>query len=461
MERGMKKSVVMCSLFMAVFWGLCSVSNAATVQWSLAAPAEGDWTTGSNWDTGSPPGAADYVWINNGGTVLVNDGDAITVSRLYAGYSSGTNGTIKMSGGTISTGRLYMGYYSGEGTFIQTGGTITCNPLGVGTGEAASVGTYQLGSGASLSSNYASIGSVGTGTFTNNGGTHNIGGHAYVGSSAGTGTYNLNSGSITMTGEGTNAVYLRVGDGAASTGTFNMAGGTINTTATGVANLVVRNNATATGTFNGWGSVNLDGQLQNAGKVIANGYGTDRTMNMSSFSSVTNPINNTTDNGWYAQNGGKLLLPNINVSGDTTAYWGESGSVDLVNSVSLTFDSEASGSLTGSLLATDRSDVNTDGNIFIGVWDFSGPTFTSVDMAFHYDNALATALGIDVDDLQVFHYNGSSWDVLGGTVNAGSSTISVDGVDSFSQFAVGVVPEPTTLSLLVAGGLAILRRRKK
>jgi len=128
------------------------------------------------------------------------------------------------------------------------------------------------------------------------------------------------------------------------------------------------------GTFRGWGDVYLRRAFTNNGRVVADGYGTDRMLDMSHFEPcnitgvgrlppVMNMIENASDNGWFAQNHGELQLPAASPVNDAlvTCNWGESplqGSaydgtykesvdgIDLVNSVQLTFDSVSAGAAT-------------------------------------------------------------------------------------------------------------------
>jgi hypothetical protein len=66
------------------------------------------------------------------------------------------------------------------------------------------------------------------------------------------------------------------------------------------------------GTFRGWGDVYLRRAFTNNGRVVADGYGTDRMLDMSHFEpcnitgvgrlpAVMNMIENDSDNGWFAR----------------------------------------------------------------------------------------------------------------------------------------------------------------
>ncbi|MDP2787906.1 MAG: PEP-CTERM sorting domain-containing protein [Pseudomonadota bacterium] len=78
--------------------------------------------------------------------------------------------------------------------------------------------------------------------------------------------------------------------------------------------------------------------------------------------------------------------------------------------------------------------------------DFSG----QLKLSFSYDPTLLPA-DFDEASLNVFHWTGSTWESLGGTVDAGLNTITVE-TDSLSPFAVAAaVPEPETWAMLLAG----------
>ena len=212
--------------------------------------------------------------------------------------------------------------------------------------------------------------------------------------------------------------------------------------------------------------VGLTGALDNNRVVIAKSFDSaDATLDMSSFGSVNNTEENTSANGWYATNHGKLILPSVAVDGDGSYNWGEAsadGTIDLVNSMSVTLSGAGSGDLDVALLATDRSDVIGDDDMtFIGVWDVStDATFSGAVLTMRYDDALAASLSIDEADLQLFHYTGGNWVDVSGSIDTTNNWITSSSVGSFSQFAVGI-PEPATLAVLLIGGcLSLLGRHR-
>lgn len=222
----------------------------------------------------------------------------------------------------------------------------------------------------------------------------------------------------------------------------------------------------------GFGDIHMTGYIENNGVVIADGWGgentSDRTLSMVNFSEVITTESKQLDGaGWYAQNRGKLVLPDIAVAaGASTAFFGEdaAGAQKLVNSMKLDFAGVNGGDLTISLLAADHSEAaDIDGDV-LGVWSIDGDAFDfgtgDVDLTIRYDDALAASLGLSEGDLKFYHFVGGNWvDVTTGVDTAGN-LISADGVDSFSLFAVGNVPEPTTMGLLAVGAVAALAQRR-
>jgi uncharacterized repeat protein (TIGR03803 family) len=93
----------------------------------------------------------------------------------------------------------------------------------------------------------------------------------------------------------------------------------------------------------------------------------------------------------------------------------------------------------------------------VQIWDlsYSGTFSGETQLVFDFDPTGMTLA--QEEALEVFHYTGGQWVPIGGTVDLDDDTITVD-TTSFSPFAIGLVPEPTTLSILLAGGLVLLAR---
>jgi hypothetical protein len=450
--------------------------------------------------------------------MVVNSGGAVnfTGPAQYVGYGTGSVATITLnSGGTLTFGdgsQLQVGGFGGTGAVYQNGGTINnLDSLGGGvTGNAAfyigayGTGTYDL-AGGTLNSPWTSVGyggsyiaglPNGTGTFVQTGGVHNTplltlgdgwddggqGGYNLSGtgvlnateidlgvmeeprSGNGTrplvGTFNQNGGTVTVTDLvkiGSDTVNYG-GTGGRGSGTYHFNGGTLGQ-GTGVASLIVRYDAPAAGTFQGHGTVGFSGTLRNNGKVIADGG----MLDLSSFANVTNTIANTSNNGWFATNGGALHLPAISVIGDGINVWG--ADMSLVHSTQLTFHGVVgSGNVEVDLLDAANSGAHNAGSLgaVMGLWDITPAlTMSTFDATFRYDNALA---GGNESSLKLFAYLGGQWTAIADTLNIGSHTISATGLSSGGYFAVAV-PEPSSLAMAAAGLLALVgygwRRQRK
>jgi autotransporter-associated beta strand protein len=101
-------------------------------------------------------------------------------NNIFIGKEQGSSGTLNMTGGTISTSdKLQVGHNQSTGLVIQSGGTVNVqNEVYIGNeNNASSVGTYTLS---------------GTGAL-------NVGNEVIVGRDNGTGTLNLNGGTVTAT----------------------------------------------------------------------------------------------------------------------------------------------------------------------------------------------------------------------------------------------------------------------
>jgi len=363
------------------------------------------------------------------------------------------------------------------------------------------------------------------GTLTINGGTmYHVGGWNSR-FSAQTGTINLNDGDVYA------AVYLSEGSAYANSvfnqtggmvrgviinhGTANQSGGTVDARTTGnndqLGDLIIGRhqhwyNTTAyynlgddegnTGTITGTGKVIVGGNdnfapsnsgpgvmeaffrgygvitvatFDNNRAVIADGYGVERTLDLSAVPTVTNTYDNAAQPGgfgagrfgWFAENMGKLVLPPAFLdAGTSTVNWGESAtdtSLDLLNSMTISGDNVDGGDLAIALLATDRSEANdVDPSNVIGLWDIDGSGFEfgagSVSITIRYDNYLATTLGLAEEDLKVYHKVGGSWVDVTAAVDTTAKLITTTPLTSLSLIAISTdlgAPGTTVTSFVV------------
>jgi len=232
----------------------------------------------------------------------------------------------------------------------------------------------------------------------------------------------------------------------------------------------------------GWGHIDLDGTLQNNGKIIANGYGSDRDLVLTNFAAITQDdshgdqvatgfvLEDGTRAGWYAIDGGKLILPALtNLTAHSTVRWGDTiddldvTSNDLVNSVMLNFTNCTGGDVLGAVVATNRGDDQVlFSDTVIGIWEFDGSAFTfgasgRVQVTLRYDEGLMNTKGLAEAELKVWKYpgfgNSTYWEDVTDTVNTDANLITATWQGSLSQFVVstaapGAEPPPGTMIIL-------------
>ena len=167
------------------------------------------------------------------------------------GYSTNFYGRFTQYGGNNTVGDgsqlddLILGYGgSATGTYGLIGGTLSIKfgALVLAEGNASNA-VFVLTNDADLYAPWEYDGEVGTATFTQSGGTHQVDSFLSIGTSTtGQGTYLLQSGTLSVGGGGgTNGIFL----GDSGTGTINQSGGVLNST----VNLYVGYNTGSTGTF--------------------------------------------------------------------------------------------------------------------------------------------------------------------------------------------------------------------
>ncbi|MDD5707825.1 MAG: hypothetical protein PHR35_18050 [Kiritimatiellae bacterium] len=426
-----------------------------------------------------------YVGNIKTGMVQQSSGTLVQANRLLLGVKKDSTGYYELAGGALVVSDEYVGY-SGAGTFRQTGGTNTVGHYFFVSQDATATGACELTAG-QFSSKEEYIGYSGAGgTFRQSGGVHTYQ-TMQLGGGSSTGLYELSggllqsqssgmwifNGTFTQTG-GTNLthIYQEIGSTVAPSGTYNLYGGlmsnglvlavgrdggigTLNmgnaAGSTGIiqGNLVVRRGNTSVGTLRGWGAgIGTGASIKNSGRVMADGYGTDRTLDLSAatLSAKDETLTYTSTNGWFAQNHGAVSLPSISFATASPKCWGDSPTTltQLVNSVRFAYTG-GSGDLTGSLLATDHGDVPLGLRKPVAVWDFSGPTFDTCTLTIRYDDVAATGLSIAPADLKVVQYVGGKWKDITGAVTESTHTITANAKSPLTQIAVaaGIVPRGT------------------
>ncbi len=194
--------------------------------------ADGDLTVNKDLYFGYNVGTAGTYDLS-GGTLTLNfvtylgyygqgtfnqTGGTFTVNSYVFAISNyvGSSGTYNLSGGTLATGGTYVGG-EGVGTFTQTGGSLECDGLYVSGSYDSGTGSYSLTGTGSIDSNGVAVGEGGFGVFGQDGGTVTTNGNSLqVGIENGTGDYLLYNGTL----------YTGITSlGSDGTGTFTQSGG--------------------------------------------------------------------------------------------------------------------------------------------------------------------------------------------------------------------------------------------
>lgn len=223
----------------------------------------------------------------------------------------------------------------------------------------------------------------------------------------------------------------------------------------------------------GYGKLNYGGHFDMSGVVVADGYNTPRTLDLSTLNSAYNSIPNppTGINGWYAQHYGKLTLPALTISANNSSTtFGDSATdtanrLDLVNSARMTFhrvsvaaDSAAangSAQVAVSLLAPDRPEIPAipDGLTAITVWSLTPDeslSYTSLDFTARY--ALpGSDLSAPLAGLALYYFDDDAWHRLTSTIDPATRHITANNIPAADLIALLAVGSRTDSSLSALG----------
>ena len=216
-----------------------------------------------------------FVGNENSGTegtyTLSGSGALNVANEVIVGRESGT-GILNVNGGTITTtgnGNMYVGRRNGTGTLNQTAGTISViKEFGVGTRDDNKIGTgtYNLsGTGAITIANNIFIGKElgASGTMTMTGGTMTGSDKLIIGHNQATGALTQSGGTVTTSNE----VYIGNENSASSIGTYTLSG----SANLNVGNEVQVGRDNGTGTFNlNGGTVNANKISGGTGSATVN-----------------------------------------------------------------------------------------------------------------------------------------------------------------------------------------------
>lgn len=308
------RSRLALNLFAAIaaLGGATSV-NAATWVGSTSQ----DWGTAANWDSAPAAPAGDYI-INTaaaGVFPVVSATPAFTPIDIRIG--AGSNARVDHTAGTLSTGAagnwFFLGYSGATAIYnlantATSGGTYT--NYGQGSGSLNVAGNWLVG----LDNGTTPIVNI------NTSGTVTAGGGIYIGAAgASNGTFNIDSGSVSVGGEfqlGANFF----GQGA-GTNVLNMSGGSI--TADIVTISRGANNATVMNS-----TMNLTGGTVNAGRFLTLGFAGSAT-NTATVNNSGGTINVNTAGGGHME---------MAVFDPTTNTFNQnSGSLNLQNNANILY----------------------------------------------------------------------------------------------------------------------------
>jgi autotransporter-associated beta strand protein len=347
------------------------------------------------------------------GTYNLSGGSLTASNNIFIGKEQGSSGTLNMTGGTMSTSdKLQIGHNQATGLVIQSGGTVNVqNEVYIGNeNNASSVGTYTLS---------------GTGAL-------NVGNEVIVGRDNGTGTLNLNGGTVTTTkisgGNGSATVNFNGGVLKAKRDEANLIENldTANVQSNGLKinsngfNVATSQALTGTGGLEklGAGSLTLNGAQTYTGPTLVSAG----TLTLALNSSITSAV---TVAGSAALGGAGTIADNLSFNSDAKFVF----------------------SLTERLLVTGASVSFVD----FGIDDLVGLTSATAEGTY-------TIIG------------GSATINTNGLLNLGSASAYNLGPGKSAYFTEGsllqvtVVPEPSTYALLVLAGLGlaghVIRRRR-
>ncbi len=346
---------------------------------------------------------------------------------MSAGW--GSPGTYNLKGGNLTVGACCenIGLY-GFGTFNQTGGTHSTLQLELGY-YAGSNGTYTISNGKLVATQYSDIGTSGTGSFTQSGGTVKIGTSSgdyglYLADNPGSnGTYTLKGGSLTANSESI---------GENGTGTFTQSGGA---NRVGVGGLILADDTGGTGTY-----ILKGGNLSAASETIgvtgsadplsaAPGKGTltqsGGTNQVGTLIVGSGNINVNGSSGTYNLKGGTLTADSEIVGKGGTGTFIQSGGANEVSPLGLAVGLNAGSSGTYKL---ENGTLNNLGLESVGI---SGTG--KFEQKFGVNATDFLALGVNAGSSGTYDLKGGTLSVGTGILTGGSEIIGQSGTGSFTQ----------------------------
>lgn len=342
--------------------------------------------------------------FNLDGGVLNLTGWWFDVDAFNIGGAAGSNGSFALnSGQVLNAGNEYIGGM-GTGAFTQNGGSHAVSgslTLGDGLKSALGAGSYVL-AGGTLTATDEFIGSNGTGSFTQSGGDHTVSGSLVLAgglkTSGGTGSYNLSgTGSLTA-----GTVFV----GETGNGNFTQTGGDLHATQLALGG------ASGTGSYDLGGTGTLSAKITNIG--VNGGVGTFAQSGGSHTTGFLNLGNGAGSSGSYALSGSgdlSVLVETIGVDG-AGGFTQNGGTHRVSKNLALGAGSGSNGTydMNGGSLTVGNSLIGGAGT---GTFNMAGGHLSVASL--HTDTA-----GGGVD----FHFTGGTLaadTVIGDLINAGGT----------------------------------------
>lgn len=382
-----------------------------------------------------------YVGANGKGKMVVNGGEVD--ARIIVGYDG--DGLLEWNGGSMANAQtIYVGC-RGSGMFVVSSEVRGARVRELNGGLWGD-GVIRLAGASTVNAEWLKIGTV----KENGSATVDIGSDSVltVENEFHVGGYLLkhpdDEGTLTPLG-GRGVVVMRGCD-------IRLIGAAVPQLYVGRQSKDAYSFSGAAGTIRGWGRImqkgfedqyskseNIAKVSLGKGRIIADGFGSERILDLTPVVDIINEVSNPADgdSGWYAENKGAAHYPRIWFGSGTQSYcFGtakNAGAPDLVNSLMFSVNCSTSDNhFRGGLYAADRGDVHLDElppfRKIIGVWKlgvFSEPVtgnavpFDGLTLTIRYDHTKVNPR----DRLSLYRYAGGTWTKVGSTtVSASAST---------------------------------------
>ena len=421
------------------------------------------------------------------GTYTLSGTGALNVANeVVVGRESGT-GILNVDGGTMTTtgnGNMYVGRRNGTGTLNQTDGTIVVNKeFGVGTRDDNKIGTgtYNLSGGSIAVANNFFVGKEqgASGTMTMTGGTLGTSDKLQIGHNQATGVLTQSGGTVNVQNE----VYIGNENSASSVGTYTLSGtGAVNVgnevqigrdNGTGTLNLnggtlmtkkLEGGNGSATVNFNGGvlkAKENQDNLIQNLD--VANVQSGGAKINSNGFNVATSQALTGTGGLEKLGAGSLTLSANNTYAGTTTVTEGLLKVNGSVGSIQVNSGASLGGSgTTGSLLVNGTltpgnspGTLNTGSQTWFNGGNYNWQIFDAAGSAGSGYDLLNISGSLDLSNLTAGGFGINMWSLSGINPDVNGNATNFNAANNYSwilaQAAAGITGfEATDFSIFTS-----------